>query len=68
MAPVGRDNSLTIGHLAERTGPSAPACRPRRCAAGSRATVQRPIRLVGGRRRYVDQDVAAVGGGTWPRR
>ena len=54
MAPLGRDNSLTIGHLAERTG-----VPPATLRSGSRATVPRPIRLTGGHRRYATDEQLA---------
>lgn len=56
MAPLPRDNRLTIGDMAERTGVPPATLR----SWESRYGFPRPIRLAGGHRRYAEPDVAAV--------
>ncbi|CAN5475639.1 hypothetical protein BH10ACT10_BH10ACT10_03430 [soil metagenome] len=56
MASAGRDNSLTIGHLAERTGVPPGTLR----SWESRYGFPRPNRLERGHRRYIEADVTAV--------
>ncbi|MEO5709962.1 MAG: DICT sensory domain-containing protein [Nocardioidaceae bacterium] len=56
MAPVQRDNALTIGHLSERTGVPPATLR----SWESRYGFPRPTRLAAGHRRYAEADVAAV--------
>ena len=56
MAPLPRDNLLTISDLAERTGIPPATLR----SWESRYGFPRPIRLAGGHRRYAEPDVAAV--------
>lgn len=56
MTSMRRDNLLTIGALAERTGVSPGTLR----SWESRYGFPRPTRLEGGHRRYGESDVAAV--------